>query len=274
MEPINDLNELLKHELKDLYSAETQLVDALPLMAEAASDAKLKKAFRDHLAVTKEHKKRLDKIQELLGEERISSDNKGFFAKLFGSEEGDTHCKAMEGLIKEANSLMKENMAPEVMDAALIAAAQKVEHYEISSYGTARAFALQLNMPDVAKILTSTLDEEYFADDSLTKLALNGINEEAEDEATRIITKKESILNNPERGATESAQEKTPAKKTPAKKTAANKTPAKNPAPKKAAAKKSASTMPAKKVAAKKTPAKKAAAKKPAAKKSASAKRK
>jgi ferritin-like metal-binding protein YciE len=274
MEPINDLNELLKHELKDLYSAETQLVDALPLMAEAASDAKLKKAFRDHLAVTKEHKKRLDKIQELLGEERISSDNKGFFAKLFGSEEGDTHCKAMEGLIKEANSLMKENMAPEVMDAALIAAAQKVEHYEISSYGTARAFALQLNMPDVAKILTSTLDEEYFADDSLTKLALNGINEEAEDEATRIITKKESILNNPERGAIESAQEKTPAKKTPAKKTAANKTPAKKPAPKKAPAKKSATTMPAKKVAAKKTPAKKAAAKKPAAKKSASAKRK
>ncbi len=229
MEKINDLHELLKHELKDLYSAETQLVDALPKMVEAATDPKLKKAFRDHLSVTKEHKKRLDKIQELLGEERIDPESKGFFAKLFSSEEGDTHCKAMEGLIKEANSLIKEDMEPRVMDAALIAAAQKVEHYEISSYGTARAFALQLNMPDVARILTSTLDEEYFADDSLTKLALDGINEEAEDEVTRMINKKESVLNAPERSVANTAPKKTAAKKTVAM-----------PAPKKAAAKKTA----------------------------------
>jgi ferritin-like metal-binding protein YciE len=264
MEPINDLNELLKHELKDLYSAETQLVDALPLMAEAANDAKLKKAFRDHLSVTKEHKKRLDRIQELLGEERINPANKGFFEKLFSSEEGDTHCKAMEGLIKEANSLMKEEMAPEVMDAALIAAAQKVEHYEISSYGTARAFALQLNMPDVAKILTSTLDEEYFADDSLTKLALNGINESAEDEVARILTNKENILNDPERGAVKTAPKKTGAKKVAAKKSATGNTRAQKTAPKK-----SASSAPAKKSA-----AKKAGAKKSTAKKSGSTKRK
>jgi ferritin-like metal-binding protein YciE len=256
MEKINDLHELLKHELKDLYSAETQLVDALPKMAEAATDSKLKKAFRDHLAVTKEHKKRLDKIQQLLGEETISTENKGFFAKLFSSEEGDTHCKAMEGLIKEADSLMKEDMTPQVMDAALIAAAQKVEHYEISSYGTARAYALQLRMPDVAKILASTLDEEYFADDSLSKLALDGINEEAEDQVSRILTQKDPVLNSPEHApetsAKKTASKTTAPKKAAAKKSSPGKTAAKKSAPVKAVAKKSASDKPVKKAAKKK----------------------
>jgi ferritin-like metal-binding protein YciE len=259
MEKINDLHELLKHELKDLYSAETQLVEALPKMVEAATEPKLKKAFRDHLSVTKEHKKRLDKIQELLGEEPVGPERKGFFAKLFTSEEGDTHCKAMEGLIKEANSLMSEDMTPQVMDAALIAAAQKVEHYEISSYGTARAYALQLNMPDVAQLLKSTLDEEYFADDSLTKLALNGINEDAEDEVARIITNKGSILNSPERTETDVPAKKSAAKKSASTQAAPNKSAAKKSVAKKAAPAKSAP----KKSTAKKSTAKKSAANKP-----------
>lgn len=271
MEKINDLHELLKHELKDLYSAETQLVDALPKMVEAANDAKLKKAFRDHLAVTKEHKKRLDKIQELLGEERINPENKGFFAKLFSSEEGDTHCKAMEGLIKEADSLMKEDMSPQVMDAALIAAAQKVEHYEISSYGTARAYALQLNMPDVAQLLKSTLDEEYFADDSLTKLALNGINEEAEDDVARMISKKAQD-DVPGGGSKTPAKKGTAAKQSPQKSNAVKSTPKKT-APASAAkktgggqaAKKASNNQPAKKATGSQ-PAKKTAKKKSAGK--------
>lgn len=182
MAQIDDLRALLQHELEDLYSAETQLIEALPKMAEQSSDSKLKKAFNDHLKVTREHKKRLDKIQKVLGNESASEENKGFFAKLFSSSEGKAHCKAMEGLIKEANSLMSEDMNEQVMDAALIAAAQKVEHYEISSYGTARAYALQLGEKQVADILTETLNEEYDADDSLTRLALTGINAEAEDQ--------------------------------------------------------------------------------------------
>jgi ferritin-like metal-binding protein YciE len=180
MEPINDLRNLLKHELQDLYSAEVQLIKALPDMEKKATNPKLKKAFSDHLEVTKEHRNRLNKVQQMLSDEKATPENKGFFAKLFSSEEGDTHCKAMEGLIKEGKSLMSDNMTPEVMDAALIAAAQKVEHYEISSYGTARAYAIQLGLNSVTSLLKETLDEEYEADDSLTELALGTVNLKAE----------------------------------------------------------------------------------------------
>ena len=102
------------------------------------------------------------------------------FFNLFKSSEWEQHCKAMEGLIKEAQSLMEENIAPEVMDAAIIATAQKIEHYEIGSYGTARAYAEQPGMEEVEMLLKKTLDEEYFADDSLTKIALNKVNIKAE----------------------------------------------------------------------------------------------
>ena len=179
MEKITDLQELLKHELKDLYSAEVQLIEAIPEMADKATNRELKKAFTGHLKVTREHKKRLDKVQDLLNMEK-SKQSKGFFANLFASDEGDEHCKAMEGLIKEANSLMDEDMSPEVMDAALIAAAQKIEHYEISSYGTARAYATQLGFVKLVALLTATLNEEYAADDSLTVLAVGKLNSKAE----------------------------------------------------------------------------------------------
>jgi len=180
MPAIETLEELLKHELKDLYSAETQIIDALPDMIDGAKNADLKKALRDHLKVTKAQKDRLDKIQELLGEEKQAPERKGFFANLFGSNEGEEHCKAMEGLIKEGNALLEEDMDEDVMDAAIIAAAQKIEHYEIASYGTARAYALELKLGDIAKLLEQTLNEEYKADDSLTKLALSKVNIDAE----------------------------------------------------------------------------------------------
>jgi ferritin-like metal-binding protein YciE len=179
MEKLTDLQELLKHELNDLYSAEVQLIEAIPKMAEKASNKELKKAFTDHLKVTQEHKKRLDEVKNFFDMEKVE-ETKGFFANLFKSKEGEEHCKAMEGLIKEAQTLMGEDMAPEVMDSALIAAAQKVEHYEISSYGTARAFARQLGFEKVYDILSLTLAEEYGADDSLTALAVGKLNRKAE----------------------------------------------------------------------------------------------
>ena len=180
MEKMTDLQELLKHELKDLYSAETQLIEALPKMAENATSQDLQKAFKDHLAVTKQQRARLDKIQKLLSDGKAVKKEKNFFERLFSSDEGEEHCKAMQGLIEEAEDLMGQDMNEEVMDAALIAAAQKIEHYEISSYGTAHAYAIQLGLNEVGGLLRETLDEEYAADDSLTSLAIEKINKRAD----------------------------------------------------------------------------------------------
>jgi len=130
-------------------------------------------------------------MQKLLGDENTAAVSKGFFANLFKSNEGEQHCKAMDGLVKEGSTLIKEDMTPEVRDAAIIAAAQKIEHYEISSYGTARAFALQLQLHKVANLLKQTLNEEYEADDSLTALALAKVNIEAEDEIGSLLIRPE-----------------------------------------------------------------------------------
>jgi len=180
MPAIETLESLLRHELKDLFSAETQIIEALPKMIDAATSGDLRNALSEHLDVTKVQRDRLNEIQEILGEEKIETKTKGFFANLFKSNEGEEHCKAMEGLVKEGNALLSEDMSNEVMDAAIIAAVQKVEHYEISSYGTARAYALQLQLNDVAKLLEATLKEEYDANDSLTVLALSQVNLTAE----------------------------------------------------------------------------------------------
>ncbi len=209
MDKITDLQELLKHELNDLYSAEVQLVDALPKMVEKAANPELKKAFGDHLKVTKVQQKRLESIQAFFNMETVT-ETKGFFANLFKSKEGEQHCKAMEGLIKEAQSLMNEDMEPEVMDAALIAAAQKIEHYEISSYGTARAYATQLGFTKVYDLLTETLNEEYAADDSLTALAVGKINISAEEgpAQTPVAAKKKSVVKEAKSGTTKTLAKK------------------------------------------------------------------
>jgi len=173
-----NLQDLLKHEVDDLLSAEEQIIEALPKMIEKATQPQLKKALNEHLQVTKNQKERIQKVKSIL--ESKSNEEKsepGLLEKLFGG----TKCKGTEGLIKEGEKLMGENMDSKVRDAAIIAAAQKIEHYEISGYGTARAYAMQLGFEDVEQLLTETLNEEYEADDNLTALALFDVNLQASD---------------------------------------------------------------------------------------------
>jgi ferritin-like metal-binding protein YciE len=178
MENMNQLRDLLKHEIKDLYSAEEQIIEALPKMIEKANNRNLKKALQDHLQVTRKQKGRLDDALVALDEER---DEEG--EGVFGLFKGKQKCLAMEGLISEGEKLMKEDMSAEVSDAAIIAAAQKIEHYEISSYGTARAYAQELNLEEVEDLLQETLDEEYEADNLLSQLAESRVNQRANSES-------------------------------------------------------------------------------------------
>jgi ferritin-like metal-binding protein YciE len=163
---MDSLRKLYVDELKDLYSAEKQILQALPRMAKKASNEQLKKAFETHVEETRGQVERLDKIFELLGK---SSRGK--------------KCKGMEGLLEEGKEMMQEDMEPEVMDAALIASAQKVEHYEISGYGTVRTYAQLLGENQHVKLLQQTLDEEGKTDKLLTQLAESSINVEAMQEA-------------------------------------------------------------------------------------------
>ncbi len=159
---LDSLKKLYIEELRDLYSAENQLLKALPKMAKAASAPKLQQAFQSHLEETKNQVTRLQTI----------------FEKLEKSPRGKT-CKAMEGLIEEGAELLKEDAEPQILDAALIAAAQRVEHYEIAGYGTVRTYAKLLNDTEAARLLQETLDEEGGADEKLTQLAESLINREA-----------------------------------------------------------------------------------------------
>ncbi len=159
---LNTLEDLLHHELKDLHSAETQLVKALPKMAKAATNEDLRAGFEEHLEQTKGHVQRLEKIGGILEK------------KLTGHK-----CKAMEGLVAEGADLISEDAEPHVRDAGLIGAAQRVEHYEMAGYGTAAALARQLGHEDVAELLAETLQEEKDTDAKLTELAESAINAEA-----------------------------------------------------------------------------------------------
>lgn len=177
---LHSLSNLLAHEIVDLYSAETQIIEALPKMIDKAQNAGLKKALQEHLAVTEQQKKRLEKIHKMLKQDGSAEE-----------ELGDTKCLGMKGLIDEGKKSMNEEMEPDVMDAAIIACAQKIEHYEISGYGTARAFARELGLAEIEKLLKQTLDEEYSADDLLTSLAVGQVNDAAEeDEDDEISVKK------------------------------------------------------------------------------------
>lgn len=169
---MNSLSNLLAHEIVDLYSAEEQIIEALPKMIEKAQNQELKKALNQHLKITEQQKKRLEKVHKLLKQEDDSIEE----------ELGDTECSGMKGLIEEGQKAMEEEMEPDVKDAAIIASAQKIEHYEISGYGTTCAFARELGLPEVEKLLQQTLDEEYMADDLLTDLAVGSVNDEAEGE--------------------------------------------------------------------------------------------
>lgn len=157
----NRLRHLYIEELKDLYSAESQLLKALPKMAKAATSEELRAGFQDHLEQTKGHVSRLEEIFQALGE----------------SPKGKK-CKGMEGLIKEGAEMIDEDPAPEELDAGLISAAQRVEHYEIAGYGSVKTYAKLLGEGDAVSLLEQTLEEEKETDQKLTELA-EDINVEA-----------------------------------------------------------------------------------------------
>src|ERR1700680_1108720 len=168
---LDSLKKLYLEELRDLYSAETQLVKALPKMVKGASSAELKQTFGNHLEQTEEHVERLNAI----------------FGRLDEKPTGKT-CKAMKGLIEEGSEMLEEEGEESVIDAGLIGAAQRVEHYEIASYGTVRTFANLLGEEDAADLLQQTLDEEGETDKLLSELAEGIVNptafsEDEEEEA-------------------------------------------------------------------------------------------
>lgn len=155
----NNLEDLLHEQIADLYDAERRLCDALPKMASAASSPQLKDAFNSHLSETKTQVQRLESVFELLGKK----------------PERET-CDAMRGLISEGEEMVEAKGDANVRDAALIAAAQRVEHYEMAGYGSARSFAAQIGRDDIASILQETLEEEKAADSKLTSIAEAGVN--------------------------------------------------------------------------------------------------
>jgi ferritin-like metal-binding protein YciE len=160
---MESMKDLYHHELKDLYSAEKQILEALPKMAAKASDAELRQAFEEHRVVTEEQ---VTRLQTIFDDLKLNPGNK--------------KCKGMEGLIEEGEELLKEDADPDVRDAALIGAAQRVEHYEIAGYGTARTYARQLGFDNHVELLQRTLDEEGKTDERLTRLAEGRINREAQ----------------------------------------------------------------------------------------------
>jgi ferritin-like metal-binding protein YciE len=166
MVALNDLNDLLIEQLRDIYNAEGQLTKALPKMAKAATNPELRSAFEKHLAQTEEHVNRLDQV----------------FASLGETAKGKT-CQAMKGLVEEGSEAIKEKAEANVKDAALIAAAQRVEHYEIAAYGTVRTYAQQLGHKEAAALLDKTLQEEGDTDKLLTKIAETHVNKMAQGNA-------------------------------------------------------------------------------------------
>jgi ferritin-like metal-binding protein YciE len=161
--PIGSLQDLYLHELKDIYNAEKQLLQALPKMAKNTTHNELKQAFEEHRQVTEEQVRRLETIFDDLGQ-----------------TPSGRRCRGMEGIIEEGEELLKQDADPDVRDAALIASAQRVEHYEIATYGTLRTYAHQLGLDNHVDLLQRTLDEEGETDKLLTQIAESRVNRNAE----------------------------------------------------------------------------------------------
>jgi ferritin-like metal-binding protein YciE len=159
---LETMQDLLVHQLRDIYSAEQMLIKALPQMVKKASTEELGTAFSDHLVETQHQAARLDQIFERLGE-----------------QSGGVKCKAMEGLIGEAEEILGEDGSETVIDAGIIAAAQRIEHYEISAYGSAKAFAALLGLTEVVKLLNESQEEETAADKKLSLIATTEVNARA-----------------------------------------------------------------------------------------------
>lgn len=167
---LQSLDDVLVEQLADLHSAETQLVAALPRVAGAASTQDLRTALQEHLEETRGHVRRLEEA----------------FSQL-GTSIPDEHCEGMEGLLKEGEEIVSAEGAPAAKDAALIAAAQRVEHYEIAGYGTARTLADQLGHDEIKRLMNETLDEESAADETLTKIATGGMFSSGVNEAAQRV---------------------------------------------------------------------------------------
>jgi ferritin-like metal-binding protein YciE len=161
-ESFNSFDDLFSHQLEDVYDAEEQLIDALPKMADASTSSELKNAFNTHLMETREHARRLEQVFGMLGK-----------------EPSRTSCPAMKGLVKEGSEVVSATGDGRVKDAGLIAAAQRVEHYEIAGYGTVRTFAQHLGKSEAVRLLQETLNEEAETDKKLTGLAEKAINPKA-----------------------------------------------------------------------------------------------
>jgi ferritin-like metal-binding protein YciE len=162
MANLESLHDLYLSELADLYSAEEQIVKALPKMIEKAQNPELRQALEDHLEETRGHVERLEQVFEMHGENLEKQ-----------------KCKGMEGVLKEGDELVGKDAPPSVRDAAIISAAQRVEHYEMAAYGTVRTWAEQLGYEKAAAVLQETLDEEMTADEKLTDIAAGAVNLEA-----------------------------------------------------------------------------------------------
>jgi ferritin-like metal-binding protein YciE len=163
----NSFQDLFVDQLEDIYDAEQRLTKALPQMADAANSSQLKQAFRQHLTETQGHVSRLETI-----------------FRQFGIDPKRETCQAMKALISEGEEMVDAKGDPTIKDAALIAAAQRVEHYEVAAYGTARSFALRLGRKEAANLLQQTLEEEKSADQKLTQIAESSINVQAAGQAT------------------------------------------------------------------------------------------
>jgi ferritin-like metal-binding protein YciE len=161
-EKMDSLEDLYVHELRDIYSAEKQITKALPKLIKKASSQELKESFQEHLQQTEGQINRLEEIFQ-----RLDQNSAG------------VKCAGMEGLLKEGEELFKENASPEVLDAGIIVAAQKVEHYEIAAYGSLCTFAEALGYDEDLELLKQTIEEEKTTDEKLTELAESGINEES-----------------------------------------------------------------------------------------------
>jgi ferritin-like metal-binding protein YciE len=166
MEKIDSLEGLLLHEIKDLYHAEKQLVKALPKVAKKASSSELKNAIEEHLHQTEGHVNRLEQVFQMLGQPAKA-----------------VKCKGMQGILEEGEETLKLDSTEETRDAAIITAAQKVEHYEIASYGSAANWAKLLGRNDIKALLGETLEEEKQTDEKLTRLAQSGINQDSAEQA-------------------------------------------------------------------------------------------
>jgi ferritin-like metal-binding protein YciE len=158
----NSFKDLFVEQIKDLYDAESRLVEAIPKMADAANSSQLKQALQSHLGETQGHVSRLEQV----------------FREIHVEPERQT-CDAMKGLVSEGEAMVKAKGSPDVKDAAIIAAAQRVEHYEISAYGTARTFARRLGLQKAPTLLQQTLDEEKAADEKLNQIAESSVNRQA-----------------------------------------------------------------------------------------------